>query len=339
MRASQGKIMKAADVMTRKVVAVSPETPTRDIALVLFKNAISAVPVVDERGAPIGMVSEGDLMPRDESEREARRDWWLKLMAEGEDLSTEFLQQIAPRDRLAREVMHAPVETVDEAADLVDVAELLTAKRIKRAPVLRDGRMVGIVSRADLVRTVARVAPEPEPSLADDSELPVASERLAALGRDKPKAQPAPAPAGDGGISADAFRGLVHHHEDEESTRREEANRELTERHHQEAAHLLHTPLTEEAWQRMLGEARAAARRGEEEHLLLRFPCELCTDHGRAINAPDAGWPATLRGLAAHVFMRWKSELRPHGFALHARVLEFPGGLPGDIGLFLAWGK
>jgi hypothetical protein len=57
------------------------------------------------------------------------------------------------------------------------------------------------------------------------------------------------------------------------------------------------------------------------------------------VNAPDPSWPATLRGIAAQVFMRWKDELRPHGFGLHARVLEFPDGLPGDIGLFLAWGK
>jgi hypothetical protein len=98
-------------------------------------------------------------------------------------------------------------------------------------------------------------------------------------------------------------------------------------------------PLTDDAWQRMLGDARAAALRGEEEHLLIRFPCELCTDHGRAINAPDPTWPATLCGLAAHVFVRWKSELRGQGFGLNARVLEFPDGLPGDIGLFLAWGK
>jgi CBS domain-containing protein len=327
--------MKAGDVMTRTVVAVAPETPARSIAQLLFNNGISAVPVVDTRGAPIGMVSEGDLMPRNESEREARRDWWLKLMAEGESLSLEFLQEVASKDRVAREVMHAPVETVDEGTDLVTVAELLTDKRIKRTPVMRDGQMVGIVSRADLVRTVAQTAPRPEPSPESDSELPVASEKLAALGRHAPPH----APPANGGLSARAFRDLVHDFEQEEVARREAAHRELVERHHQEAARLRAMPLTDDAWQRMLGDARAAALRGEEEHLLIRFPCELCTDHGRAINAPDPTWPATLRGLAAHVFVRWKSELRGQGFGLNARVLEFPDGLPGDIGLFLAWGK
>jgi len=81
------------------------------------------------------------------------------------------------------------------------------------------------------------------------------------------------------------------------------------------------------------------AQKGADEHLLLRFPSEICSDHGRAVNAPDPSWPTTLRGLAAQVFMRWKNELRSHGFGLHARVLEFPDGLPGDIGLFLAWGR
>jgi CBS domain-containing protein len=328
--------MKAGDVMTRQVVAVGPDTPARAIAELLFRKGISAVPVVDVQGAPIGMVSEGDLMPRDEREREARRDWWLKLMAEGEELSPQFLEQVLPHERTAREVMHAPVLTVDEGADLTAVAELLTEKRIKRAPVLRDGHMVGIVSRADLVRTVAHIAPEPEPSFAPD--LPVASERLAALGRDQHKDAP-PAPRQNGGLSAQAFRGLVHHHEEEEVTRRDAAHRELVEKHRQEAARLSATPLSEEAWRHMLADAHAAAERGEQEHLLVRFPCDLCTDHGRAVNAPDPNWPTTLRGLPAHVFMRWKRELRPQGFGLHARVLEFPDGLPGDVGLFLAWGK
>ena len=73
------KPLTAANVMSREVIAVRPDTPARAIATLLFKQGISAVPVVDESGSPIGMVSEGDLMPRDESEREARRDWWLRM--------------------------------------------------------------------------------------------------------------------------------------------------------------------------------------------------------------------------------------------------------------------
>jgi hypothetical protein len=65
----------------------------------------------------------------------------------------------------------------------------------------------------------------------------------------------------------------------------------------------------------------------------------VCSDHGRAVNAPDPDWPATLRGLPAQLYLRWKEELRPRGFGLTARVVDFPDGLPGDVGLFLSWGS
>lgn len=144
--------------MTREVIAVRPETSARAIATLLFEHGISAVPVVDENGAAIGMVSEGDLLPRDESEREDRRDWWLRWLAEGEELSPDFVAHVEQPDRIARHIMSAPVVTVPDTADIIEVAEVLSANRIKRAPVLRDGRVVGIVSRADLVKAVASPA-------------------------------------------------------------------------------------------------------------------------------------------------------------------------------------
>ena len=103
------------------------------------------------------MVSEGDLIGRNDAAREARRDWWLTLLAEGEALSPEFLASLASRKR-ARDVMAAPAVTVGEDTDIGEVARLLTEYRIKRVPVVRtgDGRVVGIVSRADLVRAMAR---------------------------------------------------------------------------------------------------------------------------------------------------------------------------------------
>ena len=157
--------MKAGDIMTTKVVTARPEASGRSIAFLLAKNGISAVPVVDEKGVPLGMISEGDLMPRDESEREARRDWWLKILAEGEDLNPEFLQYLQSGGKSAREIMITPIVTVDENADIIDIADLLSTKRIKRVPVMRDGRMVGIVSRADLIKAVAGKVRMPEPSL------------------------------------------------------------------------------------------------------------------------------------------------------------------------------
>jgi CBS domain-containing protein len=137
--------MKAREVMTAEVATVSPDTPTREVARLLTERGISAVPVVDDKGAPVGMVSEGDLIGRDERDREARRDWWLTLLAEGGSLNDEFLASLRGPDRRTRDVMAAPVITVGEDTDLAEVARLLAAHRIKRVPVVRDGRIVGIV--------------------------------------------------------------------------------------------------------------------------------------------------------------------------------------------------
>jgi CBS domain-containing protein len=331
--------MQAREIMTTKIIAVRPETPASAIAHLLFEQGISAVPVIDESGAPIGMVSEGDLMPRDESEREARRDWWLKIIAEGETLSADYLEHVEDKTRTAQQIMSTPVITVGETADIVEVAELLSAHRIKRLPVVRDGRLVGIVSRADLVRAVAfpAKAAEPEPSLDRATDLVFPAKQLAALKTPERSAAP-PAPDPDG-LSADTFRGFVEQFEHDKVVHIEEAHRHAIEKRHQEARELMAATLSEETWQHFLSEARAAAKRGEEECLLFRFPCEVCSDHGRAVNVPDPSWPATLRGLPAQIFMRWKQELRPRGFGLQARVVDFPGGIPGHIGLFLVWGR
>jgi CBS domain-containing protein len=147
--------MKAHEIMNSDVVAVRPDTPVDDIAKTLREHRISAVPVIDEAGSPLGMVSEGDLIGRDEADREARLDWWLTLLAEGEALNPQFLASIHAPERRARDVMTAPVVTVGEETEIDAIARLLTARRIKRVPVLRGGRIVGIVSRADLVRALA----------------------------------------------------------------------------------------------------------------------------------------------------------------------------------------
>jgi len=143
--------------MTTAVISVSPDTPTSEVAGILRDHRISAVPVIDQIGTPIGMVSEGDLIGRDDADHEARRDWWLTLLAEGETLNPNFLASLRASKRRVRDVMTAPVVTVGEETELKDIARLLTAHRIKRVPVLRDGQIVGIVSRADLLRTLAEV--------------------------------------------------------------------------------------------------------------------------------------------------------------------------------------
>jgi CBS domain-containing protein len=148
----------AGDVMTKNVVSVDPETPARTVAKLLLEKRISAVPVVDVRGQVIGMVSEGDLIGRGIAGRAPGR---LEILAEGEDLAAEFLDYVKTADRPVREMMKSPVVTVSENTPVQTIAEVLEQHHIKRVPVLRDGRMVGIVSRADLVRALSQFPGRP----------------------------------------------------------------------------------------------------------------------------------------------------------------------------------
>src|SRR3954452_17913054 len=338
--------MKAREVMTAEVAAVSPDTSTRQVARLLVGRGVSAVPVVDDRGAPVGMVSEGDLLGRDQGDREARRDWWLTLLAEGGSLSDEFLASLRGPDRRARDVMSAPVITVGEDTDLGEVARLLAAYRIKRVPVVRDGRVVGIVSRADLLRALAAE----HAALAAPARAGLIAGALAGLDeffahRRKPDgpesaAPPLPPPGADeGGLTVAHFQHLVADHERQEARHHEEVRRAAAEQRRHRVKELVDEHVSDERWRALLHQARQAAENGEKELLLLRFPSELCADGGRAINVTEPDWPSTLRGEAAEVHLRWGRELKPRGFALAARVLDFPGGMPGDIGLFLIWGS
>ena len=147
--------MIARDVMTRDVVSVTPDTPVRKIASLLVKRGIGAVPVIDGGGAPIGIVSEADLIRPDRTAREAWRQSWLEILAEGEPLAPELLAWLGYQNHSASAVMSAPVITVSQETNLREIAEILTTRRIKRVPVVTDGRIVGIISCADLVRALS----------------------------------------------------------------------------------------------------------------------------------------------------------------------------------------
>jgi CBS domain-containing protein len=147
--------MKAHDIMSKPVVSVHPDTPLRKIARLLLDKGISAVPVVDDNGAPIGMVSESDLIRPERAAREAWRQSWLEIFAEGEPLAPELLAWLQSQNNSARAVMSAPVITVGEDTELGEIARMLVAHRIKRVPVVRDGRVTGIIARDDLLRALA----------------------------------------------------------------------------------------------------------------------------------------------------------------------------------------
>jgi CBS domain-containing protein len=146
----------AADIMTAPAVVVSPETNLSEIASLLASRHFSAVPVCHADGTLAGIVSENDILkPFRESVR-ARRDWWLGVIAEGEALPQDFLDYLRQDLRTAADVMVRPVHVAKEDTTLPELAEVMIAHAVKRLPVLRDGQIVGVVSRSDLLRAVAR---------------------------------------------------------------------------------------------------------------------------------------------------------------------------------------
>jgi hypothetical protein len=95
--------------------------------------------------------------------------------------------------------------------------------------------------------------------------------------------------------------------------------------------------ITPERVQGFLNRLKAAALRGDTEMMVMRFPSELCTDHGRALNMGEPGWPDTLVGQPHQFYEIWKERLEPAGYRLKAMIVEWPNGFPGDVGLFVAW--
>src|SRR5215469_12223828 len=146
--------MRAMDVMTTDVITVDPDMTIQALATRLAERGISGAPVVDTSGRLVGIISEGDLLHRAEigtarRHRERRRSWWLDHFAS--DLAREYVKS---HGRTVNDIMTRDVVTVTEDTDLGEVAELLEEKRIKRVPVMREGKIVGIISRANIVRAV-----------------------------------------------------------------------------------------------------------------------------------------------------------------------------------------
>jgi CBS domain-containing protein len=146
--------------MTTNAITIGPEMSVQAVAQLLSERGISGVPVVDSANRLVGIVSEGDLLHRVETGTERRRErltgrrssWWLDTIGSPQELASDYLKS---HGRTAGGVMTREVITVTDTTELADVAMLLETKRIKRVPVLRDGNLVGIVSRANLVGALA----------------------------------------------------------------------------------------------------------------------------------------------------------------------------------------
>jgi CBS domain-containing protein len=171
--------MKAADIMTDNVVSVDPDLPVEDVAKLMLGQGISAVPVVGAHGQLIGIVSEGDLIRRSELGTQKRRSWWLDILTDKPTLAADYTKA---RARRTRDVMTHPVVSIAETTPIEEIVELLEKHHIKRVPVVRDGRVTGIVSRANLLRAFASRAPKVAPEGASD-DLAIRERLLKHLGR------------------------------------------------------------------------------------------------------------------------------------------------------------
>jgi len=144
--------VRAADIMVKDVVTVHPDASIQDVAEILVAKRISGLPVLDGGGRLVGIVSEGDLLRRAESGTEHSRSWWLKLLMGRESLAAEFVKEHARR---VRDVMTRDVVTAAPDTPVTDIAANMEKNHIKRLPILEDGKLVGIVSRANLVQALA----------------------------------------------------------------------------------------------------------------------------------------------------------------------------------------
>jgi CBS domain-containing protein len=156
--------MLAKDIMTTDVVTIAPSLGVEQIAQLLLSCAISGVPVVDADDRLIGLVSEGDLMQRHEAGTERKRSWWLNLLAGPEESARDFVKAHGHK---AEDVMTREVVTVTADTPVGEIAGILERRRIKRVPVVEGGRIVGIVSRANLLHGLAthkdRISVTPAP--------------------------------------------------------------------------------------------------------------------------------------------------------------------------------
>jgi CBS domain-containing protein len=140
--------MRLEELMTRDVITIGPEAPLKEAARRMIEARISGLPVTDETGALIGVITEADFVKEEAGRRSTKRARLLRWFHKEEPLDTE---------RLVGDVMTREVFTLDESADHADAARLMQAKRIKRIPVVAvDGRLLGVVSRSDILRAFAR---------------------------------------------------------------------------------------------------------------------------------------------------------------------------------------
>ena len=331
--------LTASDVMSAPALTAREDESVRDAARRMLEHGIGAMPVVSQSGAPIGMVSDGDLLGH--RNRDPRREWWLGLFADG---AAQVARPHFVDSRPVREVMSAPILTVSPRTPVAEVAELLRLNHVKRLPVVAEGHLVGIVSRGDLVGLVETLTPAPAEKpgnpLLEFLEGMIGGASLRGLpAKRRPTGRVVSAKPRAPEFTAAAFRNEAQRYE---SSRQEQLEAERTQarlKRQRELKAMLQAHVDEALWRDLVEHAEAAAARGEMEMQLLQFPCALCVDGGRCIDVHEAGWETTLQGEPAEIYARYREELQPAGFRLDARIVGYDEqGAIAEAGLFLQWG-
>jgi CBS domain-containing protein len=158
--------MRAHQIMTKPVITVTPDATILETANIMLNRHVSGLPVVDATGKLVGIVSEGDFIHRREIGTERRRGRWLQFILGSGRSASDFVREHGCK---ISEVMNRSPVTITEDTPLADIADLMEKKNVKRLPVLRDSKLVGIVTRANLLQAVASLARHvPDPTADDD---------------------------------------------------------------------------------------------------------------------------------------------------------------------------
>ena len=160
--------MQASEIMTRDVATVTPDASVHEAARRMTEKRVSGVPVVAADGHLVGMLTASDLLHRVETGTEKQRSWFAKLIANPDQMARQYTKSHGLK---VHEVMSRHVVSVREDASLSEVAEVLDSNRLKRVPVVKEGAVVGIISRGDLVRALSQVSVGQAVEKSDDATL------------------------------------------------------------------------------------------------------------------------------------------------------------------------
>jgi CBS-domain-containing membrane protein len=204
--------MKASDIMVSNVITVPITATVGEAAATLLNSHISGAPVLGEKGELVGIVSEGDLMRRPETGTSKPPSWWLELISSERSLATEYIRS---HSRKVADVMSRNVITASPDTPLGDIAALLERNRIKRVPIVEGGKIVGIVSRANILQALAS-ATKKLPSLASASDAELRKKVIARLAAEKWRPTMLTVTVQDGTVD---LWGLVHSSEEKKAAR------------------------------------------------------------------------------------------------------------------------